>query len=247
MKLATIDEIVRRALLENGIPIHYYGEYLYHGATCLRELNFDTLQIINTVNLPVNSYGAADLPDDFSDDLSVSSNVGNALKALPKQNWLNPIRIHDTVNGNFVPYSDTDNNTFYSTPYAYNYYWNVDSYGSFTGRAFGANGGTESGYKIIKQRRQIQMTEDFNGGDIVLQYISNGQSVDNATQIDYMAFQTIRSYQEWKVSPNRNNERSSEAMAFYNQKRRLKTLLDPLTKADVMNIFHRGYTATAKT
>lgn len=69
MNLTTIDQIVRRGLLENGLPIHFYSEFLYHGATCLRELNLDTLQIVNTVNLPTNDYAAADLPDDFDDDI----------------------------------------------------------------------------------------------------------------------------------------------------------------------------------
>ena len=47
MRLSTLDEITRRGLLEDGLPIHYYFEYLTHGATCLRELSFDTLKIIN--------------------------------------------------------------------------------------------------------------------------------------------------------------------------------------------------------
>jgi len=70
--------------------------------------------------------------------------------------------------------------------------------------------------------------------------------VDNASQIDYMAFSTIRAYQDWKTSGNRNNEYSPEARGFYNQKRRLRTLLNPLTKTDIQNIFHRAYSAAPK-
>ena len=99
MLFATLDEITRRGLLEDGLPIHWYPEFLYHGATCLRELNFDTLQLINTANLPVNSYGGVDLPDDFSDDLSVSVPVGSALAPLPKQDYITPLRIHSTTRG----------------------------------------------------------------------------------------------------------------------------------------------------
>lgn len=254
MVLSTLDEITRRALLDNNVPIHFYFEYLNHAANCLRELNFDTLKIVNTANLPVNEYGAANLPDDFADDIAVCLPIGSALLPLPKQNWLTPLRIHDTTSGAFVPYdpdsTDEDDNTVWSLPFGYNYYWNVDSFGGATGRSFGGGGGTTSGYKVIKERRQIQMTDDFVDStgqtSIVLQYISNGQSVDNASQIDYMAFGVIRAWQEWKASPNRNNEYSPEARAFYNQKRRLRTLLNPLTVADVRNLFLRSYSASPK-
>ena len=115
---------------------------------------------------------------------------------------------------------------------------------------FGAHGGTDSGYKVVKERRQIQMSDDFidSSGQtsIILMYISNGQSIDNATQIDYMAFQTIRAFQEWKRSPNANNENSPEGRQYLNQKRLLRARLNPLTRTDIINVLRQGYTATIK-
>lgn len=254
MILCTLDEITRRGLLDNSVPIHFYFEYLNHAANCLRELNFDTLKIVNTANLPINSYGAADLPADFSDDIAVCIPAGSGLYPLPKQDWLTPLRIHDTTSGAFVPYyeqsTDEEDNTVWSLPYGWNYYWNVDAYGGATGRQFGAGGGTTSGYKVVKERRQIQMTDDFVDStgqtSIVLQYISNGQSVDSASQIDYMAFACIRAWQEWKASPNRNNEFSPEGRYYFNQKRLLRSRLNPITAVDIRNIFRRAYMASPK-
>jgi len=254
MNLTTLDEITRRGLLDNGLPIHFYFEYLNHAANCLRELNFDTLQIINAANLPIGDYGQADLPDDFSDDLGVFVPVGSLLAAVPKQNLLTPLRVHNTTTGAFEPYTTEENEdgvtVWGMASGQFNYYYNVDDYGQSTGRQFGGHGGTESGYKIIKARRQIQMTDDFiddNGNsNIVLLYISNGQSVSAASQIDYMAFSTIRSWQDWKASPNRNNEFSPEGRYFYNQKRRLRTLLNGMTAVDIINQIRRSYTAGIK-
>lgn len=252
MNLTTIDQICRRALLEDGLPIHFYPEMLYHGATCLRELNLDTLKIVNTVNLPVGTYAEVNIPDDFVDDVSVSVPQGWGLFPLPKQEWLTPIRVHNTTTGVFEPYvqdQDTTNtgfSTFYGFPASWAYYWNVDDYGEFTGRRFGAHGGTAIGYKVVKERRQIQMTDNFTDTNIILMYISDGQSVDAATQIDYAAFQTIRAYQEWKRSGNANNDNSPEGRGFYNQKRLLRARLNPLTKSDVQNIIRRSYTAGIK-
>lgn len=255
MTLSTIDEICRRALLEDNLPIHFYPQMMYNAATCLRELNFDTLQIINTANLPISSYGSVDLPADFSDDLAVCLPIGSALSPLPKQDYITPLRIHDTTTGQFVPYATNDTteeeNTVWGFPMGFNYYWNVDSYGQSTGRNFGGHGGTASGYKVIKERRQIQMTDDFisqsETNNIILMYISNGQSIDNASQIDYAAFNTIRAYQEWKKSGNANNEYSPEGRYYNNQKRLLRARLNPLTATDIRNILHNAYTATLKT
>jgi hypothetical protein len=59
MKYTTLDKIVRRNLLAKRMPLHYYIEYLVHASSCLRELTFDSLKIINTVELELNDYYAA--------------------------------------------------------------------------------------------------------------------------------------------------------------------------------------------
>ena len=174
---------------------------------------------------------------------------------LPKQDWITPLRIHDTTSGAFVPYGqnlDEENENFvndisFGFTGRWSFYWNVDAYGGNTGRQFGMTGGTRAGYKVVKERRQIQMTEGFANSNIVLLYISDGQRADNASQIDTKASQAIRTYIDWQCTPSRTNEHSAEAMTFWNQKRRLKTLLNGMTKTDIMNIFRSGYTAAPKT
>lgn len=251
MILTNLDVICRRWLLEKGLPIHYYMEALFHSSTAVRELSYDTLQIINSSNIPVNSYGAIDLPDDYVDDLAVAIPSGQGLIKLPKQDWITPLRLHDTTSGQFVPYnelsaSDDNLNTFYGFGYGWDYYWNVDSYGSPTGRMFGSHGGTLQGYKVVRERRQIQLTEDFADTNVVLLYISDGQRADNASQIDVRAISCIQSYIDWRRSPNAAIKNSQEAATFYNEKRRLKTLMNELTKEDVINTIRNAYTASIK-
>jgi len=251
MILTNLDIICRRWLLEKSLPIHFYAEALYHSSTALRELSFDTLQIINSCMLPVGDYGEVDLPDDFVDDLMVCAPVSGALAPLPKQDWITPLRIHSTTTGQFVPYpgqtNDTDNpNVFYGFPNQWNYYWNVNDYGEFTGRRFGGHGGTAQGYKLVKQRRQIQMTQGFIGGAITLLYISDGQSANNATQIDTLAISCIQSYIDWKRSPNAAFKDSAEARTFYNEQRKLRSRLDDTTIIDIKNIIRTSYTAGIK-
>lgn len=252
MILNTIDQIVRRGLLEDNLPIHYYSQFLINASTCVRELSFDSLQIVNTVIIPIDSTGAGDLPMDFVDDVAVSNSIGGNLTPIPHKNNINPLRLKDS-SGNFIPYANTLNAIndptvfdFYFGVYGFSWYFNFNDYAEPTGRFFGANGGTEIGYAIMRERRQIQVSGMGSCQSIVLMYISDGQSIDNATQIDPQAFQTIRAFQEWKFSPNMNNEMSPEGRYYHNQKRLLRARLNPMTITDIRNIFLTAYTATIK-
>lgn len=250
MELATLDIIIKRSLLERSLPIHWYSEFLFHSSAAVRILNKDTLQLINAVNLKLNSYNAADLPMDFMDDLAVCIPVDNMLSPVPKNDSINPIRIHDTTMGQFVPYTnieDSSERTFFGFPGSWDWFWNVSDWGEPTGRYFGSNGGEhQNGYKVIKSRRQIQFTETFSSDNATLLYISNGQHIDNATQVDWMAHEAIQDYCEWKRSPNHAIKDSYEAATWYNSRRILRANLNPLTAVDIKNIFRSNYTATIK-
>lgn len=248
---SNIDTIVRRWLLEHSLPIHYYAKGLYLASSGVRELSYDTLQIINSANLLVNDYGAIDLPDDFVDDLSVCVPYSGALAPIPKQDYLTPIRIHSTTTGQFLPYPNQTNttgepNVYYGFPNQWSYYWNVNEYGEPVGRRFGSHGGTSQGYQLFKERRQIQLTPAFIDTEVTLLYISDGQRADNATQVDTLAIQCIQSWIDWKSSPNMAVKDSAEARTFYNEKRRLKTLLNPMTRIDLINVLRNSYTAGLK-
>jgi hypothetical protein len=250
MEVCNLDMIIRRSLLERGLPIHWYAEFLFHDSAAVRELSKDTLQIVNTVNIPINSYGAADLPGDFVDDVMCGIEAGGLLQEIPKKNNINPLRIHDTTSGAFVQHTnqaiDSLSGTYYGFVGAWNWFWNVNDYGEPTGRFFGAPGGVSYGYKIIRERRQIQFVGACNTDNVILMYISNGQHVDNATQIDWRAFRAIQTYSDWQRSPNASNEHSPEAYTYYNAKRLLRANMNDMTVADVRNIVLNSYTASAK-
>jgi hypothetical protein len=246
MQFADLDMIVRRTLLERGVPIHWYSEFLFHGASALRELSKDTLKIINTVKLPLNSYFAVEIPDDAVDILGVSVPAGQLLQAVPKVDNMNPLRVNDA--GAFVPYTNTDSEeegqTFIG---GLSWFWNASDYGEPTGRFFGAGGGTRlNGYQVFKERRQIQFTETFTSAEAIVMYIGNGQSIDNASKVDWLAFMAIQSFIDWKRSPNSALKDSAEANTYYNEKRLLRANLNDLTTTDVIQILRKNFNATIK-
>lgn len=249
MTLLTLDIICRRWLLDRGLPIHFYMEALFHSSTVIRELSKDTLKCINTANLPVSEYGSVDVPADFSSDVALFLEAGLLLKPIPHKFNLNPLRVHSPTTGEFTSQPSAEqfqleSGIFFGTGAFY--FWNVDSWGTSTGRFFGANGGTPSGYKFVKERRQIQLAEGFEGGNVILQYIGNGQSADNATQIDWAAFRSITSYIDWQRSPGAADKDSREGRTYYNERRTLRANLNPLTEADIINIYRSAYTASPK-
>lgn len=254
MQLATLDQIIRRTLLEKGLPIHYYSELMYHQSSAIRELSKDTLQIVNSANLPIDDYGAIDLPQDFVDDIGVSLPFGGILQMpIPKKNSITPIRIHSAETGAFVPYPTNNvntNNLQANTIYGYNpgafWFWNINDWGEPTGRYFGANGGATNGYKVIRERRQIQLIGLPDTLSVVLLYISNGQSIDNATQIDWRAMKAIQSYSDWQRSPRAAMKDSPEAATWYNERRLCRASMDDITITDIVNTIREKYTAAIK-
>lgn len=247
MILNTVDTIVRRSLLERGYPIHYYAEFLFHCTAAVRELSFDTLRIINTVQLPVNSYFAVDLPEDFVDDLGLCLAWGGQLQNIPKNYNINPLRAVN-ASGDFVPYTDVTvlNQNILGVDPQWLWFWNVNDWGEPTGRFFGAPGGSVQGYSVIPERRQIQLTEGFGAPSIILQYISDGQRSDNATQITPMAIRAIQTYIDWQRGPGATMKDSPEARTFYNERKMLRSRLNPLDKTDILNILRNSFVGSPK-
>lgn len=248
MIYTNLDIIVRRTLLEVGLPIHWYSEFLFHSSTCLRELTIEVLKVINTRNLPIGEQGEIDLPEDFLDDVMLSFDSGATLRGLPHKESINPLRVHSTTTGQFEnqPASVDLNNVGLFFPFVgYTWYWNISDYGESTGRIYGAGGGTSYGYKVIKERRQIQVY-GITEGNAILQYISDGQSIDNATMVDTQAFMTIQKYIIWQRSPNASNMFSPEGNMYRNEKRKLKARMSDLTDIDIKNIFRKSYMASIK-
>lgn len=251
MNTTSLDAIVRRNMLETGVPIHYYLEQLTHAATCLRELHLDTLKVINAQRLPADDTGNIEIPDGFVDDIAVCLPYGQSLNRLPKQDWITPLRLHDADTGEFIPYSDlTSNNpqNVWGYPLAgTSWFWNFNFLGEPTGGFYGMPGGTGSGYQVFREQRRIQLSEGLAGTNVVLLYVGDGTRVDDATQITPNAFSTIQAFINWKKSPNRDNDNSPEGRSYYNQRMHLIARLDELDLVTIRNILHQSYSASIKT
>jgi hypothetical protein len=243
MNWSNLDTLCRQHLLQRGLPLHYYVESLTHAAEALRELTLIKLQVIKTVRIPLNDYWAGALPHDFVDDVAVCLPVGQQLKPLVKDDTLTPLR-NRNASGAFVPRGTSE----VSTVAGVTGYWffGTNEWGEHPGKMFGVSGGSSVGYKIVRERRQIQLSENYPYAEIVLQYISDGQSADAATQVDVRAARAITTFIDWQEGPNAKAKDAPEARTFYNELRLLGTKLNPLTLTDIRNIIHSATHASIK-
>jgi hypothetical protein len=247
MRFTSLDKIIRRTLLAKRLPLHYYIEFLVHASSCLRELTFDSLKIVNTVELELNDYYAADLPCDFVDWTKVGLRMGQLVQPITQRESINRLRNQDSQ-GNYIPYQDpgTFNLDFPFWP-GYWMFQNISDLGENLGRLYGFNTGiVPDGFKILPERNQIQFLESARDCKYVMEYISDGQTSDNATQVDQYAWSTIEGFINWKRSPNADNDHAPEAYNYKNLRRQLRGRMSELTLVDMRQILYRNYTASIK-
>ncbi len=247
MRFTSLDKIIRRTLLAKRLPLHYYVEFLVHASSCLRELTFDSLKIINTVELELNDYYAADLPCDFVDWTKVGLKMGQLIQPVTQRDSINRLRNQDSQ-GNYIPYQDpgTFNLDFPFWP-GYWMFQNIDDLGENLGRLYGFNTGiVPDGFKILPERNQIQFLESARDCKYVMEYISDGQTSDNATQVDQYAWSTIEGFINWKRSQNADNDHSPESYNYKNLRRQLRARMNELTLYDLRQILYRNYTGAIK-
>src|ERR1043165_7280773 len=135
MRYTSLDKIIRRNLLAKRLPLHYYVEFLVHASACLRELTFDSLHVINTVKLALNSYFAADLPCDWIDWTKVGLMMGQYVQPIPQRESINRLRNQDSQ-GNYITYQDPTTWNMEFPPYWMGYWMfqNIDDLGENLGR-----------------------------------------------------------------------------------------------------------------
>jgi hypothetical protein len=236
MTTASLDFIVKNYLLKKGYPLHWYMQFMVYAADCLREITFDDLRVINTKILPVNQkINAAELPEDYQDYVTVGVMIGQRIRPLVPTSTLNPLISLD-VNQNYseqewtdnvVPPGSNENQLYYGAlPYAQWFTVRYNDYGENIGRFFGLGAGyQEDTFQVFKERNQIQLDQKFYVENIVLQYVSDGQSADAASLVDPYAIRTIQAYIDFQMKAhNRTYNMGEKQLAENNYIKERKIL-----------------------
>jgi hypothetical protein len=235
--------------MQCGYPIHYYIQALKSASDCLRELTFDSLRNVNTVPLPISATGTVDLPCDYVDFIKVGVPYSQYVRPLVQKDSINRKQNVDT-SGNPIDYADIpDTDGVYVASFFQSDY--INDNGQPMGRLFGFNAGwIQDGFKVIRERGQIQVDQSLCASNLYLEYISDGQCADNATKVHPYAQKTIESYIIWQFKQHSraygSQERKLAQNEFSDQRRILRARLNDLTASDIKRIVRKGYSATIK-
>lgn len=255
MRNTTLNGITRSYLLQTNRPIHYYIRCLKFASDCLRELLFDTLQITNTVRLPVNSLFEASIPNDYIDWVKVGTQVGQFVRPLIKKDSFNRLANFNTTTADQITYPqpfDSDQNSEGWRGNGFRWFGvNINTNGENTGGYYGLGAGSEPDtFTIVEERNVIQLNQNITDSVIVLEYISDGSYANAATQITPYAQRTIEAYIDWQYKINSKSYGMGDAnqaeQIFYNELRKLRARKSDLTPDILIRIINRNRKASLK-
>lgn len=166
----TIDDIVNNVALTIGDDSYLTGSLNYQlrllALQGLKELSFDMLQEVKSVELTVSSTGTITLPDDYIKYVKIGI-LGSDDKVhyLGKQDNLNLVSGATSTDSNDI---DDDPAYFYGI-----------------GGRYGVGGGTNHNgyYRVNKEDNTISFSSDAIGKNIILEYISNGITLSNVQPV----------------------------------------------------------------
>ena len=230
----TIDEVVNDAALMMGDDSYMSGVKNYQLRTLalqgLKELSFDILEEILSVQLTVSSSGTLTLPDNYIKYTKIGV-LGSDGKVhfIGKQDNLNLVSgaSSDTSSG-----VDDDPAYFFGV-----------------GGRYGVGGGTNQHgyYRVNKEENTISFSSKLVGKKIILEYISNGISTSKVHQF---AEEALRSYIYWRSLQRRRGvpfgEKQLAKRDFFNEKRLANARMKSFTKDEAVMSSRKAYKQSPK-
>jgi hypothetical protein len=255
MKTKSINIIVRDALLDAALPLHYYTRYLHHALRIMDELSMDfDIGNVKMVTLSTTSYQRALLPTDFVDVIDVSAKHGEKLLPMERDRNLNKMYNRDT-SGNKITYPSSDNIN-YDSEFNYNLISganNLNSRGEMIGRYYGKQRKALLTYDIDTVNSEIVFNNTMTLSEVTLTYITSAVSkstanvitpyaVDVITKyIQMMAFQAEGGNSKYLISKMQLNKQE-----FQNAKRVFRARMSSMDLAEIVGSLRRGIHGSVK-
>jgi len=239
-QFVTLDEVIQGLIVDEGKSSeHEYLRYFNIGLRGLKELNFDTVRQIKSVELQLDNKNTVTLPSDYVSyiKIGVADNNGNVSYMGLRENI------------NFVPGTQSttvQDNTENPPIFSYNNYDN-----SLWGR-YGQGGGNNANgyYRENLNDRTIEFSN--SNGPIILEYVSDGSTGLTGTEIKVHAFaeEALRSFIYWKSVQRKRAINMNEKMAakneYYNQKRLSRARMQSFNKNEALQTSRKAFKQSPK-
>lgn len=258
MKWTSLDQTARSMLLQRGYPIHWYIDFIKYGSDGLRELTFDSLRVINSAKLAVNSYKAVTLPCDYVDFVNLGSAIGQFVHPL-SQGPINRLNNFDDT-GKKIPYSNVVTDVpFTEIPGSIAFANSFNVLGEHIGGVYNHNPGKSVGiFRELPERNEIQLDSCSQYDFVILDYISDGATCtcgcecgsDSATKIHPYAIAAIEAYIDWKMKSFNRSYNAGEVqqakLEYISQHKILRARKYSMTRWDWLRAARLGYSGTYK-
>lgn len=214
MKVYTVNEIVRSALLTTGKPIHYYMNYLHYALKGVKEIGFDSPFKIKSTKITIDNNREVTIPDDYVDYVRIGWENGQYVKNLIEKDSYNRLMKFDN-NGNQIPYEDAESDQ--DLIYAENNDTHANDKSEHLGRHFGHKPTYKNSFMVIPERNKILFDPSLGvGKTIVIDYITTGlpEKSSDATTLPAYAAEAIERYILWRFAEqDRNAPMNQKIMA----------------------------------
>jgi hypothetical protein len=148
-----------------------------------------------------------------------------------------------------VPFPAVGNEFTSSWPwYGFTIQWNDRL--EYTGKNYGARVNRADTFSIIPERNEIQLHNDIKATSIILEYISDGSEIDNATQITPYAKSTLEASMSLQEEENKSKPNQGllerKQRKFDQQHTILRARINPLTIQDFKAAIYRNTSGAPK-
>lgn len=251
MKTKALNIIVREALLDKGLPMHYYTRYLHHGLRIVDELANDfNMGNIKMVELDVTSYNRAILPADYVDFIDVSAKNGERVLPMERERTLNKMYNYDTE-GNKIAYP-SNLSVNYDAEINYNLISgsnNMNTRGELVGRYYGRKRSPKFTFDIDETNQEIVFSNDMILSKVTLVYMTTGVSRSSANVVTPYATDVIIKYMDYKAIKAEGGSVGATQLAeqeFYNARRVFRSRMNATDYASILGQIRNGIYGSLK-
>jgi hypothetical protein len=238
MQTNTLNSIVREALLDRQLSLHYYLPFLHHGLRCLRTLSesYDFGGNVKEEKLTLNSYDRIGIPATAIDVIDIFGLYGDQRKQFTYNGGLT--NIYNLDGATKISYVEK-----VSTMPEY-----IGDPGSLpleqTGHSeyptiFYPSSDHKYEYNIDNENSEIVIKVDHGLTDIYVRYLASGVSTSSANLVHPYAIDSLLAFMDWKFSTTDGSPQSKvyELKQHYaDERRNLAAKMNPLSIQQIAEI-----------
>jgi hypothetical protein len=207
MSFITVDNIARSWLLKKRYPMHWYIDAITHVKNFLMDVNMHSLQIVNTQIVSLNpDTKAGPLPCGYITWIRVGIQKGQYAMPLAKREGYVRHTATD-ASGNKIAHGPYEGPTVDFGGDSVEMLWmiNRNKYGEHLGQHYGGLGDDNGFFNVFEERQEIQMSEEYTGETIYMDYLASINTVTAASRIPEECYTSALAYIDWQHEFNKKN------------------------------------------